>query len=376
MIKNEVSLFISKLQNLGKEKVDKIETQINLRFLISSLQELDDLVEIYGVKSAILRQIEMLMVLLFKNEKGKFESHMLHTVFYGNPGVGKSKTAYILAKIWMALGLLNSKNLKDQMTIKELLNKIGNIRDEYIHLYDTFLVPRTKDCKSMMNYTQENWLSIRNQLISLGYADSDDKTKDKDCIVIVGREDFVAEYTGQTSIKTMNLLKSCLGKCMIIEEAYSLYTGDSDNYGMEALTVLNRFMYENSSNIIIVFTGYENKLKNSIFKAQPGLQRRCQWFYNLQGYSDEGLSQIFLKQLKKMDWIFEDEVYLKKFFEKNLASFPNFGGDTERLVFHCKLYYSNIAINNLFENRDSELNLKITNQILDKAFDEYIKNFI
>ncbi len=34
---------------------------------------------------------------------------MLHTVMYGPPGVGKTRVCIILAKIWLALGILKQQ---------------------------------------------------------------------------------------------------------------------------------------------------------------------------------------------------------------------------------------------------------------------------
>jgi hypothetical protein len=371
---NEVRDFIVKVSNLSP-KYDKIRRCINIPLLIDNLKELDELVEVYAVKSAIIRQVNMLIVLIIKNDQISLEKEMLHTVFYGNPGVGKSRTAFVLAKIWQALGILSTVEGAKDISCKnqDFLTKINQIRDEYISLYDKYLTPEFKDCKSMFRATQDSWLSIRNNLVDL---DIKYKPVGKG-IVVAGREDFVAEYSGQTSIKAFNFLNSCKGKCLIIEEAYLLCLSETDTYGMEAITTLNRFMDEHSAEIIVIFTGYEDKLKSSIFKAQPGLQRRCQWFFNLQGYSPAGLSQIFIRQLSKMGWSCEDPDYVKQFLASHLDSFPNFGGDTERLAFQCKLLYSSEVINHIFEGEDSSLLVPtITNSIIQQAFNEYKKNQI
>jgi len=366
----DIDNFIIKVKYLH-EKYPSVKLNIILDELVSSLNELNELVEIYSVKEAILSQIEMLIVLTIKSDFTSFSKDMLHTVFYGTPGVGKSKTAFILARIWRALGMLKRSPLGVfLLDPRKYFVKIQQIRNDFINLYDSYLIPDKKDCKTMMEKYEKNWLSIYNQLISVSSSPENQENN----IVICGREDFVAEYAGQTSIKTSSFLKKCLGKCVIIEEAYLLYLGESDTYGLEAITVLNRFMDEHKDELIIIFTGYEKKLKESIFKAQPGLERRCQWFFHLEGYTVIGLTKIFIKQLNDMNWGVENSDFIVNFFNENIKYFPNFGGDTQKLAFKCKLHHSKKIFNNLYNNIN-ELKYIIDETTLLQAFDEY-KNHI
>lgn len=362
--------FINKVKTLYN-RYPTIQSNISLDDLIESLIELNDLIEIYSVKDAVVTQIEMLLVLMIKNDYSAFNKEMLHTVFYGNPGVGKSKTAYILAKIWRSLGILKRTPIGSFLTNpKKHFDKLKQIREDFIILYDNYLTPEKKDCKSMMDKYQKDWLSIYNRLISMDSRFGSPENN----IVVCGREDFIAEYAGQTSVKTFNFLNKCLGKCIIIEEAYTLYMGENDGYGLEAITILNRFMDEHSDELIVIFTGYENRLRESIFKAQPGLERRCQWFFHLQSYSALGLSKIFIKQLNDMEWYIEDNEFLVDFFTKNIISFPNYGGDTNKFAFKCKLYHSKKIFNRLYESKSKEIEYIIDNSIIEEAFEEYRKH--
>jgi hypothetical protein len=152
---------------------------------------------------------------------------------------------------------------------------------------------------------------------------------------------------------------------------------------MEAITVLNRCMDEYADSLIIIFTGYEELLLNTIFKAQPGLRRRCQWIFNLQGYSALGLSKIFEQQIKNLGWNIADDLKIKEFFETRLEHFIGYGGDTERLALHCKMQCTGDVFSNLYDliqdNKkliSEDLKLVITKEILEKGYDEYLKNKI
>jgi hypothetical protein len=387
---SDISRCISEIE-LMYNKNETIKKSIkDFPRLKSTLQDLDSLVEMYPVKSVIIEHIHMLIVLAYeaiisgKSIDECYKGHMLHTVFYGSPGVGKSRTARYLAEIWKALGVLKFIPEPESYSTKEILSKINVSRELFLDLYEKF---RT-NTKTTFKQTSVSWELLKEELKELGDA-LVTKTSEKiscvkdDFVVLCGREDFVAEYAGQTSIKTSNFIKKNLGKCIIIEEAYLLYNGESDTYGMEAITVLNRCMDEYADSIIIIFTGYEELLQKTIFKAQPGLKRRCQWIFNLQGYSPKGLSMIFQKQLNSLGWKIHKDLKCEKFFESHMDSFSNFGGDTERLALHCKMKCSGDVFQELFGNisdnklkESHHLNFEISEDVLYKAYEDYLKHKI
>lgn len=161
--------------------------------------------------------------------------------------------------------------------------------------------------------------------------------------VIVGREDFIAAYTGQTSIKTIKLLNANIGKVIFIDEAYSLITGDEDEYGMEALTVLNMFMSQHPNKLVVIFAGYEKLMQETIFKYQPGLKSRCTWVHKTEGYDCKDLYKIFKSQVESEGWKFDDtasEDNITKLFSYNMYNLSGYGRDTKRLLHFSKMEHS------------------------------------
>lgn len=162
--------------------------------------------------------------------------------------------------------------------------------------------------------------------------------------VVAAREDLIAEYLGQTAPKTKKVLESALGGVLFIDEAYSICNmdgGSKDKYGEECLSTINEFMSLHPDEIIIIFAGYKDKLMSSIFKAQPGLQRRCTWFFEIKDYTHRGLAKIFSRQLAKNSWSLSPDIDIEKIISDNKDIIQYGGGGTEKLSFFVKMEYAN-----------------------------------
>ena len=163
----------------------------------------------------------------------------------------------------------------------------------------------------------------------------------KPIFVTAARVDLVGEYLGQTSPKTKKILESALGGVLFIDEAYSICNpegGSKDKFGEECLNVINEFMSLHPEEIIVIFAGYKDKLLETIFKVQPGLKRRCTWFFEIKKYSAKGLAEILTLQLAKNYWQLSAGIDLEKIIKDN-ADLITDGGATETLSFLIKIEY-------------------------------------
>ena len=61
-------------------------------------------------------------------------------------------------------------------------------------------------------------------------------------LIEVGRGDLVGRYTGHTAPLTNSVIESALGGVLFIDEAYSLYRGEQDSFGLEAIDTLVKGM--------------------------------------------------------------------------------------------------------------------------------------
>lgn len=156
---------------------------------------------------------------------------------------------------------------------------------------------------------------------------------------ILNRSDLVGSYMGHTANKTRKTLQKYSGSVIFIDEAYTLISGEKDDYGCEVVNELNSFMSEEKGKTIVIIAGYEDKLDDSFFAHNAGLKRRFNWYFTVAKYTAKELYDIFLRQLKRSKWDTICNCY--PIFEEKYHLFENSGGDTENIAFQAKLVYSN-----------------------------------
>lgn len=161
---------------------------------------------------------------------------------------------------------------------------------------------------------------------------------------IVGRDELVAEYLGQTAIKTKKVLQASLGGVLFIDEAYSLGNDASkDTYSKECIDTITKFLSEHTKDFVCIIAGYTDQLQRQFFDSNPGLDRRFPWKYTLESYKSNELTNIFQYQLFRDKWRFKKLHYLsvlEKEIHENKELFTNNGGDTDNLISSCKIVHA------------------------------------
>jgi replication-associated recombination protein RarA len=156
---------------------------------------------------------------------------------------------------------------------------------------------------------------------------------------IANRDDFVAGYLGQTAIKTRELLKSCIGGVLFVDEVYSLGPGqaDKDIFAKECMETITGFLSEHKNDFCFIGAGYEEDIKKCFFSGNKGLERRFQWNHTIEKYNEEHLTDILLKMVKDMEWeICVNRVDIIEIIKNNIKIFKNAGGDIETFLSKCK----------------------------------------
>lgn len=121
-------------------------------------------------------------------------------------------------------------------------------------------------------------------------------------LIETDRSGLIAEYVGQTAVKTNKVIDSALDGVLFIDEAYSLAQGGKEDYGSEAIATLLKRMEDNRDRLVVILAGYNNEMQQFI-DSNPGLQSRFNRYINFPDYDANELLQIFSLLLSKNDFV-------------------------------------------------------------------------
>ena len=110
-------------------------------------------------------------------------------------------------------------------------------------------------------------------------------------LVEVTRADLVGKYVGHTAPLTMSVIQSALGGVLFIDEAYSLYRGKDDSFGLEAIDTLVKAMEDHRDDLIVILAGYTKEMQEFL-EANSGLKSRFANIIEFNDYTGEELMLI------------------------------------------------------------------------------------
>lgn len=110
-------------------------------------------------------------------------------------------------------------------------------------------------------------------------------------LVEVTRADLVGKYVGHTAPLTQQVIQSAIGGVLFIDEAYALYRGSDDSFGLEAIDTIVKGMEDNRENLIVILAGYSREMEEFL-TANSGLRSRFPNIIEFPDYTADELLQI------------------------------------------------------------------------------------
>ena len=150
-------------------------------------------------------------------------------------------------------------------------------------------------------------------------------------LVECDRSKLVSGYSGQTAIKTNQLIDSAMGGVLFIDEAYTLKSGDNDSFGGEAIDTLLKRLEDDRGKFICIVAGYTDQMHDFI-DTNPGLKSRFTQTIHFDDYTPDELTQIFINLAKGKNFTVDDttrDAVHRQFEQLYLRRDKNFGNARE-----------------------------------------------
>ena len=150
-------------------------------------------------------------------------------------------------------------------------------------------------------------------------------------LIEADRSKLVAGYSGQTAIKTNQLIDSAMGGVLFIDEAYTLKSSDGDSFGSEAIDTLLKRLEDDRGKFICIVAGYTDQMHDFI-DTNPGLKSRFTQTIHFDDYTPDELTEIFINLAKGKNFTVDEEAQgavHRQFEQLYLRRDKNFGNARE-----------------------------------------------
>lgn len=218
------------------------------------------------------------------------------------------------------------KVLNEEEIFRELNQLIGlnNVKQEIKELADYIKVERRKaeDLGKKFQGITDHYLFVGNPgtgkttvariMANIFYA-LDVLPTNK--LVEVKREDLVMGYVGQTAPNTKEKVRSAFGGVFFIDEAYTLKSNGSGDFGQEATNTLLPLMLDYKGKIVFIAAGYPYEIQQWI-NTNSGLESRFTKTIHFEDYNGEEMAQIFMMKATndQLQLTPEAETVMKEYF--------------------------------------------------------------
>ena len=296
-------------------------------------------------------------------------------------------------------------SIRETKTIDEVFSEL----DSLVGLYDVKKVLR--DLVNLISLKDKSDLKINNvnlHMLFLGNPGTGKTTVARclssilynlgyikeDKLLEVSSKDLVAEYVGQTAIKTYSVIERALGGVLFIDEAYAL-SSKNNSYNDEAIATLIKAMEDNRDNLVVIFAGYTKEMGDFI-NSNSGIASRIGYTLNFKDYTEDELLEIFKGMVNKAGFKITNEAlykarniikdhlndknfgnarFVRNMYEKTVTEHATNTKDKRRKDVLITLTDKDIKLDDYLIKDNSDNKVKLSNRIIKANSYYYFKNY-
>jgi AAA+ superfamily predicted ATPase len=285
--------------------------EYNFEYMFSNLQAVEDFFDKY---------IEFIRIATYTAETKNIAAGLAQELKDGvaNKSITEDNAETVVEEIYAkgiakVAPMVNSKQSLNPYEELEGLIGLNNVKQEIKTLANLVKVQQARKEEGLKNSTLSYHLVFTGnpgtgkttiaRIIASIYKDL--KILKKGHLVETDRSGLVAEYLGQTAVKTNAVIDTALDGVLFIDEAYSL-TDENDSYGKEAVATLLKRMEDDRDRLVVILAGYTENMTHFIM-TNPGLESRFNKYIEFTDYNAEELFQIFMRLAHKYDYLVDEE---------------------------------------------------------------------
>lgn len=285
--------------------------EYNFEYMFSNQQAVEDFIDKY---------IEFIRIATYTAETKNIAAGLAQELKDGvaNKSITEDNAETVVEEIYAkgiakVAPMVNSKQSLNPYEELEGLIGLNNVKQEIKTLANLVKVQQARKEEGLKNSTLSYHLVFTGnpgtgkttiaRIIASIYKDL--KILKKGHLVETDRSGLVAEYLGQTAVKTNAVIDTALDGVLFIDEAYSL-TDENDSYGKEAVATLLKRMEDDRDRLVVILAGYTENMTHFIM-TNPGLESRFNKYIEFTDYNAEELFQIFMRLAHKYDYLVDEE---------------------------------------------------------------------
>ena len=125
-----------------------------------------------------------------------------------------------------------------------------------------------------------------------------------------GRADLVGDHVGETAKLVKKRFREAQGGVLFIDEAYALCDSYEHGFGDEAINTLVQEMENHRDDVIVIFAGYPEPMKEFLDR-NPGMLSRIAFQVEFEDYTTEELCEITKLMLSQKKMTMTDAAMTK-----------------------------------------------------------------